>query len=450
MFLHSLFQRQGWNAARKQEGQPRRDNASLRHSKPRVRFVPRLEALEDRTVPSYVFQNLLDDPNAGTGPGQGTQPNAINNSGEIVGLYFDSSNVLHSYSQVGSQYTTIDPPNESKVRPFSIATGINPQGQIVGGYRGTDGVQHGYMLSGGQYTTFDEPLAVHGTRTFGINAPGQIVGIYLDANVTLRGFLLNQGQYTPIDDPLAGSGLFQGTIPFSINASGQIVGVYIDSAGIDHGFRLSGGQFTTIDDPLGVGAQGGTQPSQINDPGQIVGGYFDASGLPHGYIQVGNQFTTVDDPAGNPPGQGSFVNGINNPGQLVGGYVDATGLEHGFLANPANGDSARVATSSASRSSPENALGPNGLLTNLLIPPSPPSSLVGGSEVKGHDGLGMSSNGGNATVPIVPSTPAGMQVAPASTHGGGSAEQPALDGMHDLGVIGIDPWSMPAATRLGS
>ena len=132
MFLHSLFQPQGWNAVRNKEGQPRRDNASPRHSKPRARLVPRLEALEDRTVPSYVFQNLLDDPSAGTGPGQGTQPNAINSSREIVDLYFDANGVRHSYSQIGNQYTNFDPPNEGTVRPFSIATGINPQGQIVG------------------------------------------------------------------------------------------------------------------------------------------------------------------------------------------------------------------------------------------------------------------------------------------------------------------------------
>jgi len=43
-----------------------------------------------------------------------------------------------------------------------------------------------------------------------------------------------------------------------------------------------------------------------------------------------------------------------------------------------------------------------------------------------------------------------MQVVPASTHGGGSAVQPVLDGTHDLGVFGIDPWSVPAATRLGT
>jgi hypothetical protein len=160
MLLPSLFHRQGRHAARNQEGRSRRDNAPLRHAKPRASFVPRLEALEDRTVPSNVFQNFLDDPSAGTGPGQGTQPNAINNSGEIVGFYFDANGVRHSYSQIGNQYTNFDPPNEGTVGPFSIATGINPQGQIVGAYRGTDRLSHGYLLSGGQYTTFDDPLAV--------------------------------------------------------------------------------------------------------------------------------------------------------------------------------------------------------------------------------------------------------------------------------------------------
>jgi probable HAF family extracellular repeat protein len=180
MLLRSLFRRQGWNAAQGQEVPSRRVKAPPQPAKPRARVVPRLEYLEDRRVLSYVFHNLTDDPGAGTGPNQGTQPNAINNSGEIVGFYFDASGVRHSYLQIGSQYTTIDPPNESTVNPSSLATGINAEGQIVGGYHGTDGGRnHGYLLSGGQYTPIDDPLAVHGThgtRAFGISAAGQIVG----------------------------------------------------------------------------------------------------------------------------------------------------------------------------------------------------------------------------------------------------------------------------------
>jgi hypothetical protein len=446
MLFSTLFQHQGRQSAPNQEGQQRRDNASVRRSKPRARFVPRLEALEDRTVPSYVFQNLLDDPSAGTASGQGTQPNAINNSGEIVGLYIDASNVLHSYSQIGNAYTNIDPPNQSKVSPLSLATGINAAGQIVGGYKGTDGVNHGYLLSRGQYTTFDDPLAVHGTRTFGINAPGQIVGEYLDANFVAHGFVLSGGQYTPIEDPLAGSGKGQGTVPFSINASGAIVGVYLDSSGIDHGFLLSGGQFTTIDDPLGVGAQGGTQPSQINDSGQIVGAYSDATGLAHGYIQNGNQYATVDDPAAV---QGDFVNGINDPGQLVGGYVDATGLEHGFLATPAQGNSAYARTASSIASGVlDNSSGLDQFLTTALPPPAPPRGAASGPGAESHRGLSGHSTGESTPVMVAPSTLTGIQAAGVRTDSGGSALQSTAGAIQGLGDFSFDPFSVSACKTI--
>jgi uncharacterized membrane protein len=315
MFL-ALFQRL--------HGDTTRSRVPRQRAKPWPRFAPRLESLEDRIVPSssYTFQTI-DNP-AGV---QGSQPNDINNAGEIVGLYADANGYLHSYRQVGSQYTTIDPPNESTTNPFSIATGINSKGDIVGGYRGSDGIQHGYKLSHGQYTTYDDPLAVNGTRTFGINAQGHIVGIWRDANHVTHGFLLVGGQYTTLDDPNAGTAAGQGTLPFEINASGQINGFYIDANNLHHAFLFSGGQFTTVDDPMGAL---GTEGSGINDPGLIVGGYYDSSGMTHGYIQNGSQYTTVDDPAGS----NSYSDGINDPGQIVGNYLDASGLEHGFLATP--------------------------------------------------------------------------------------------------------------------
>jgi hypothetical protein len=440
MLFSSLFHRHGRHSAPNQEGQARRHNPAVRRAKPQTRYVPRLETLEDRTVPSYIFQNLLDDPSAGTGPRQGTQPNAINNSGEIVGFYIDASNVFHSYSQTGNVYTKIDPPNESTANPFSIATGINPQGQIVGVYSGTSGLGTGYLLSHGQYTSFEDPLEVHGTSTFGINASGQIVGEYLDANLTQRGFLLSQGTYTPIDDPLAGSGAFQGTIPFSINASGEIVGVYVDSAGINHGFLLSAGQYTTIDDPLGVGSMGGTQPSQINASGQIVGGYFDAAGIVHGYVQVGNQFTTVNDPAA---AQGDFVNGINDSGQLVGGYFDATGLEHGFLATPVQGNSAsaRAASSFAGSGVPKSGFGANLILTNNLLAAVPPSTAAGGSAARASAGFSRTPTGESATVTVAPSTLTSIQAIGVRTDSVGSARLHAVGGVQDFGPFSFDPFN---------
>jgi probable HAF family extracellular repeat protein len=70
--------------------------------------VPRLEALEDRSVPSFVFQTL-DDPNAGTAAGPpplGTEPQAINARGQIVGFYTDAGGFIHGFLRSHGQYTT--------------------------------------------------------------------------------------------------------------------------------------------------------------------------------------------------------------------------------------------------------------------------------------------------------------------------------------------------------
>jgi probable HAF family extracellular repeat protein len=104
--------------------------------------MPRLDDLEDRKVPSYVFQ-------------------------------------------------TIDPPLAAL---GSAATGINSSGKVVGEFTGADSVTHGYLLSDGHYTTIDAPGAVGVTNAFGINASGKIVGNYTDGNGQFHGFLLSGGQ----------------------------------------------------------------------------------------------------------------------------------------------------------------------------------------------------------------------------------------------------------------
>jgi probable HAF family extracellular repeat protein len=60
------------------------------------------------------------------------------------------------------------------------AQGINDQGQIVGFYVDSSGATHGFLYSGGAYTTLDDPLGTGGTFAQGINDQGQIVGSYID------------------------------------------------------------------------------------------------------------------------------------------------------------------------------------------------------------------------------------------------------------------------------
>jgi len=46
----------------------------------------------------------LNDPSAGTGPLQGTYASGINDSGEIVGYYYNSTSRAHGFVESGGNY----------------------------------------------------------------------------------------------------------------------------------------------------------------------------------------------------------------------------------------------------------------------------------------------------------------------------------------------------------
>jgi hypothetical protein len=306
-------------------------------------------------VPSYVFQTL-DAPNAGTGTNgvQGTFTVGINVSGLISGNYGDANNVTHGLLLSNGQYTTFDDP-VAGTAPFqgTNAFSLNDQGQVVGFYWDTTPNpifgrfnEHGFLLSNGKYTTLDEPNAVGTTQATAINNFGRIVGSYLDARSVFHGFLLTGGHYTTLDDPHAGTGAgtLQGTVPTGINASGAITGFYIGPNNDFHGFLLNQGQYTTIDEPNAApGPFLGTEAVGINTAGQIVGNYEDAKFVIHGFLLANGQYTTLDDPnAGTAAGdnQGTQPDGINDSGNIVGFYVASNRRIHGFLATPAPGATA--------------------------------------------------------------------------------------------------------------
>ncbi len=171
-------------------------------------------------------------------------------------------------------YTTLD---DRLFTNFTVANGINDTGQIVGYYQDSSFHLHGFLYSGGAYTTVDDPLGTNVTLANGINDTGQIVGYYADSSAVTHGFVYNDGKYTTIDDPLG----TEGNGANGINATGQIAGYYFDSSFHLHGFLYSGGTYTTIDDSLA--GPPGTQAYGINVKGQIVGDYGDSSGV-HGFL----------------------------------------------------------------------------------------------------------------------------------------------------------------------
>lgn len=267
----------------------------------------------------------LTDPNANGY----TVASGINDTGEVVGSYKDSSSstTTHGFSYVSGAFTTLDAISATL---STSANGVNNIGQIIGSFNDTTGASHGFVLTVNVYTKFDDPNGVGATYGSGINSSGQLVGNFHDSSHFSRAYSATGGipptSFTAVNT-LTGVGTSVG-----INDNGTaVVGSYIDSSGT-HGFVTIGATTTTLDDPLALALGGVTAATGINDAGEIVGYFIDVNNLLHGFVDVGGTFTTIDGPNASGPAQ---VFGINNLGDLVGMYVDASGQVQGFVASAA-------------------------------------------------------------------------------------------------------------------
>ena len=266
---------------------------------------------QDTTDANYYA--LADDNIEGAGSSTSpqkvvTELNGINDAGDMVGVYADSSGVLHGFEATATTpvFTALDYPSASG----TSATGINNQGQIVGLYANASGVSgSSYLYSGGTYTAITDNLSgATSTTVAGINDSGAIVGSSETASGTMFGFVDVDGSFSKIVDP---SGPGQ-TAADGINDSGEVVGQYINAAGT-YGFLDNGGVFTTLNDP---NANGQTSATGINSSGEIVGGYHNGSGE-HGFVYDNGVYTTLDDPLAT---NGTLATGINDAGTIVGIY----------------------------------------------------------------------------------------------------------------------------------
>src|SRR5439155_699162 len=114
------------------------------------------------TTTSMYTYTTLDDPLATNG----TLGEGINDAGQIVGWYNDSSGTKGFLYEGGNYVNLDDPSNE-----YTVPQGINAKGQIVG-YTAFL-VANGFLFSGGAYNTIDDPLATMGSYAEGINNAGQ-------------------------------------------------------------------------------------------------------------------------------------------------------------------------------------------------------------------------------------------------------------------------------------
>jgi len=324
-----------------------------------------------------------------------TRAFALNNRGQIAGAY-ETGGPRHAVLINKGHFVKVDPFGELGTN-WSQAHGINDRGDLVGTYRDSSGGQHGFLLTHHLLVDIDFPGGAL-PDAFGINDSGTIVGDFFDSAGVLHGFEWSGGYFTQIDVPGAVD-----TQPFGINARGDIVGSWdtdINTQG--HGFvRTKDGTFVTFDAPNA--APESTSATGINDKDQIVGTYTDAAGVTHGFLAVGNQFTSVDFPGADV----TICWGINNAGRIVGNY-SAGALRAGFLATPtpppaeflygtANGISSFGLSATGVPTSLQSLAGPNSSL-GILVDPSARFLYVSDFANASVDAFAIASNGGLSAV----------------------------------------------------
>jgi hypothetical protein len=257
------------------------------------------------------------------GTGNSTQPQKINERGDIVGIYIDSLGVQRGFVRFsdGSFSAPIVHPNDTM--GFTHGRDINNSRTVCGEYIGSDGNDHSYFLSGGTFTDYDVPGAI-GTDVVGINDAGDFAGGFdPDGSGIFQAFMSIGGTLTSWSVPDATS-----TLAADINNSKQLmVGYYFDSSGIVHGYyRDANGALHFPIDPPG---STGTILFGLNNRNWVVGRYPDASGAIHGlFFLPPNSFFTWDYPGSTV----TSLNGINDAGIICGRYRDASLIYHGIIA----------------------------------------------------------------------------------------------------------------------
>ena len=294
-----------------------------------------------------------------SGMGRNTEPQKINDRGDIVGAVVDPvAGVTRGFfrglrGHVSS--TFVDPNDTGSV---TQGRGINNAREICGNYtNGSDGTSHAYFLMHGVFTGFDIPDA-SGTLALGINNAGDFAGTVIESDgIAQDGYISLGGTITQFAIPGATA-----TLAYQLNASNQSTGYYVDADGVTpHGYlRDSDGTLTFPIDPDG---SVGTVLFGNNDSNWVVGRYTDAEGVTHGlFFMTPGEFVTFDYPGS----AFTSLNGINQEGFICGRYVDASGAEHGIIA--------KVNPSGTNEPNKNNVLPVTAL---KLIQPSPERSGIG-------------------------------------------------------------------------
>src|SRR5262249_38291961 len=225
------------------------------------------------------------------GSGNQTRPQKINDNGDLVGIFLDSSGVSRGFIRFRNgnfSRPLVDPNDTGNV---TEGRGINNSRLVCGDYLdATSGTFHGFFFSNLTFTNYDVPNSTT-TIVLGLNTVGDFAGSATPTGGIQAAFLNIGGTVTEfaVTDATA-------SLAYQLNATNQSCGYYIDSSGVTHGlWRDSDGTIHAPIDPVG---STGTILFGNNDQNFIVGRYSDAAGATHGilFLPSSNSFVVYDFP----------------------------------------------------------------------------------------------------------------------------------------------------------
>jgi uncharacterized membrane protein len=128
----------------------------------------------------------INNPNAGTASGQGTNVGYVNDLGQVVGSYTESNNNTVAFAGPPGRFAPVSDPLAPAFSTLTAA--INDAGVVAGEWFDAGGESHGFTELRGVYTPVEDPAGTEGTRPTGISNLGVVVGFYTDSSGNLHGF----------------------------------------------------------------------------------------------------------------------------------------------------------------------------------------------------------------------------------------------------------------------
>ena len=257
----------------------------------------------------------------------------ISNNGVTVGWFQDPSTFdVTGYERLADgtivpvNFPVTLPPNDLME---TVPGDVNDSGTIVGTYFNVG--RQAFILASGVFSTVaidvDGTIESEGFRVSGINDSGEIVGDQVGPEF----FILQSGITTLLS--VTGVPTLNDTAADSINDLGQVSGSFFAALGHPQVFiRNTDGTFVTFDFPVAAcesAMSDGGAGVFINDNGQLAGNCVDSQSNTYAFYGTPGNFTTFEIPGSAP--LSTEISGINDSGEIIGTFSNGQSLE-GFTA----------------------------------------------------------------------------------------------------------------------